>query len=156
MCTSDAGEGKVKLSTVGNTTAKFIGQVTGGQAHNHVLDRTVILLHGNVQVQLAAHHLGHVHCSYQGTLALASGDKADVLGTDAQHDVLGSGIAGFQLFLNLLRQLYLGAGAVDVIPVAILDQMGVEEVHLRHTDEAGHEHVQRVVEHLLGGAHLLG
>ena len=64
----------------------------------------------------AAHHLGHVHCSYQGTLALAGGDKADVLGTDAQHDVLGSGIAGFQLFLNLLRQLYLGAGAVDVIP----------------------------------------
>ena len=51
--------------------------------------------------------------------------------------------------------------AVDVseqfhkVAVVLPDQLGIENIHLRRADEACHKEVGRVVEHLLGRAHLL-
>ena len=100
-----------------------------------------------MQVDLAAHHLGHIHGAgdHIGALVL----QQDVLGTDAGRHIHGAHIGGGQLFGNFVRygddRLTHGYGVTLAGP----GQFGIKEVHLRHSDEAGHENVGGMVEHLL-------
>ena len=80
---------------------------------------------------------------------------ADVVGTDAQGDVLRGGVLLLEDVLLVGGQLHAGAGHGDIVAVSILLQLRVEEVHLRGADEAGDEEVGGMVEHLLRRADLL-
>ena len=125
------------------------GQVGGGDAQHHVAAHGV-----DVQVHLAAHHLGHVHLAGHG-IGARGGGKGDVLGTDAHsHLALAHALPGQQL-LGLVSQHHGGLAHLELVLAVLLLQLAVEEVHLGRADEAGHEQVGGLVEHLLGGADLL-
>ena len=63
---------------------------------------------GHMQVHLAAHHLGHVHLARQRMCA-GAGLKRDVLGTDADDDLLPFRLGGSELLLDLVGQRHDGA-----------------------------------------------
>src|SRR5699024_2768745 len=72
-------EGEVDVGAVGDAAAVLGGQLHGGDAQHHVPAHGV-----DMEVHLAAHHLGHVHLAGDG-VASGGGGKGDVLGADAHH-----------------------------------------------------------------------
>ena len=141
-------EGKVHLGAVRDAAAVLGGQVGGGNPQYHVL-----FPGRHVQMDLAAHHLGHIHLAGDG---VASGIlcKGNVLGTHAQGHVHGRDPSGSQSLAGLLRQRHHRAGHRRLIGVARLLQLGVEEIHLGGTDKARHKNVGRMVKDLLRRADL--
>ena len=92
-------EGEAHLGAVGHTGAELGGQLGGLDTHNHVL-LLLALAHGGVEVELAAHQLGHLNGALDGVAAL--GLDGDVLGTHA-HDHVGIALAlGGQLLSHLV------------------------------------------------------
>ena len=71
-----------------------------------------------MQVDLAAHHLAHVHAAGQAVGACL-GNEGDMLGTDTKGHSLGGDVLGFQLGLDFRRQLHNGVHDLDAI-LAIL------------------------------------
>ena len=100
-----------------------------------------------------AHHLGDVDGAGH-ELGRVVGE-GDVLRTDAERDVLrGDALCGEALLLCLAGDERCVAD-LDLVGVAVLGELRVEEVHLRDADEACDEEVRWVVEQLLRGADLL-
>ena len=101
-----------------------------------------------------AHHLGHVHPTGDG-VGRAGVAQGDMLRADAQGDGTRGGRRGAELLVQRGRDGDLRARDRHGIAVLSGFQPGVEEIHLGHADEAGHEQVGGVIEHLLRGADLL-
>ena len=78
-----------------------------------------------------------------------------MVGTDAQHDVLLRHVLGAEPRLLVVGQLHGDAVQRHGVAAILLDETGVEEIHLGRADEACHEQVGGVVEHLLRRADLL-
>ena len=123
------------------------GEIQGGHDDHHVPPSGV-----GVEMDLAAHHLADVHLGGQGALAAAQGDVA---GPHAQGDGLRADVLRRQGLLLGLGQGDLDAAHGDAVGPAFLEELRVEEVHLRHADEPGDEQVRGMVEDLLRGADLL-
>ena len=121
------------------------GHVHGGDHQNHVTAHS-----GDMQVHGGAHHFGHVDLGVDAVLG-----KLNVLRTDAQDDILLSNIVGGELGLLLGGQLHGQAVQLNSVLAVLLNQLGVEQVHLGSADEASDEQVVRMVEHFLGSADLL-
>ena len=105
-----------------------------------------------MDVDGAAHHLGDIHRREDGVFRLG---KGNMLRTHPQGDLLALDLPGQKAGRFLRGELDLRAPQFHGVAVPGASQPGVEEVHLRHADEPGHEDVRRVVEHLLGRPHLL-
>ena len=78
-----------------------------------------------------------------------------MLRTDAQGNILRLHIVGGETLLLVLAQLHLHIGQLDEVLAVLLQQLGIEEVHLGGADKAGDKQVPGIVEHFLGGADLL-
>ena len=144
-----AAEGEVDLIAIGEATLVLAGQFRGGYAQHHIMAAGI-----DVQVDLAAHHLADVHAAGQ-TVGTGLRCERNVLGADTQGHGLGGDVPGLQLGLDLRRELHDGVHHLDGIRSAVCHQLALEEVHLGHSDKAGHKHVSGMVEHLLGRADLL-
>ena len=106
---------------------------------------------GEVQMHARAHHFRHVH---------ARGDAAglcehDVLRADAERHGAGLHVVAEERGLLILGEVDLLAADLDGVLVAVALELGVEEVHLRRSDESGNEEVGGLIEHFLRRADLL-
>ena len=113
-------------------------------------DNDVLALGRQVQVHARAHHFADVNLGLDAILA-----DVGVLGTDTEGDRLALHVVLQQARFLVGGELDLIAAELDEELVALAGQLGVEEVHLRHADEAGDEQVGGMVENLLRGADLL-
>ena len=143
------GEGEANLSAVGDTGALLDRQFGGGNTQNDVLT-----IGAHVQVDLGTHHLRHIDSGADGVSA-ALGSEVDVLGTNADDNVLAFNAVGGQSSLGLGGESHLGTVDRDAVTVSALNQLAVEEVHLGRTDEAGDEQVGGMIKDLLRSADLL-
>ena len=119
--------------------------IDGGHDDDHI---PALGIH--VEMDRRAHHLGHIHRGFDARVA-----DVRMLGTHAE----GNGLALHVIF-EKPRFLFggqFGPEAADLHEVfaAFADEFRVEEIHDRHTDEAGDEQVRRMVEHLLRRTDLL-
>ena len=111
-----------------------------------------------VEVGLGAHELGNFDLRLD-EVAVSIVHEAvfvmDVLRTDA-HDNFLADVGLVNQLANLRIRNLDGVGA-ELSPnlVALLDELGVEEVHLRGTDEGADEQVGRIVVQVLRGVDLL-
>ena len=144
-----AVEREIQLIAKFEPEAVLQGQVDGRDAEHAILANGV-----DVDIQLAAHHLGHVHLRGDRTL-VACVREHDVLGADAEDDLLGLLVLRLERFLHLFRHIDDCAVHADNVSATLDRELRIEEVHLRGADESGDEEVCRVVEHLLRGTDLL-
>ena len=101
----------------------------------------------------AAHHFADVHRAADHRVRVAG--EQQVLGAHAEGDRAGLYAVLLELCLLLIREENLCPVEDDGIPSVLLYELGVIEVHLRHSDEAGNEQVRRVVKDFLRRADLL-
>ena len=106
-----------------------------------------------MQVHRGAHHLGHVDRALEAR-AIRDAER-EVLRTDAERDGLGLHVVGSEMGCLVLRHLDCDVAELDGVVSTGADEVGIEEVHLRHADEACDEEVGRRLEDLLRGADLL-
>ena len=85
--------------------------------------------------------ISSVTSTVQGMPRSAVGGQGDMVGTDTKGDVLGRHVLGLQSGLLALGQIHADTVDVHMVALVILHQAGVEEVHLRRTDETGYEQV---------------
>jgi len=123
-----------------------VGSVAVALLH-HVDDSDDILAEAcHVQVHRGAHHLGHIDRALEAR-AIRDAER-EVLRTDAERDGLGLHVVGSEVGSLVLRHLDRDIAELDGVVSAGADEVGVEEVHLRHADEACDEEVRWVVEQL--------
>ena len=113
-------------------------------------DDNIFALDVDMQMYGGTHQLGHVHAALD-----TIGAKHDMVGTHAQRDVLFGHIVGIQTCLLVLGQHHGLTAADNGVLVVLLDEFGVEQVHLGHTDETGDKQVGGVIKYLLRSANLL-
>ena len=103
-----------------------------------------------------AHELGHLDGALERTL-LALVGKQNLLGTHAGRNLLHVAAVPVEgkLSAGLGGERHVHILGLDGKAVARAHQLGIEEVHLRHADEAGDEDVRGMVEDLLRGGDLL-
>ena len=113
-----------------------------------------------VQISLSAHQFGNFHLA--GDVSAANlldelGLVVNVLGTDAEHNILAHVIGQVgNSAVGLLLGHSDGAGAEgEGVIVAVLAQLGIDEVHLGRAHEAGHELVDGVIVQVLRSIDLL-
>ena len=111
---------------------------------------------GHVDMLGRAHELGHLDGALKRTL-LALFGKQNLLGTYAGRDLLHVAAVPIkgELSAGLGGQRDIHVVGLDGKAVARAHQLGIEEVHLRHADEAGDEDVRGMVEDLLRRGDLL-
>jgi len=133
--------------------------VAGRAARIDTGDDVAILTSGlQVQIGLRAHELGNLNLSLN-EVAVGDGQEAlfivDVLRTDAHDNFLAD--VGLVNQLANLRIRNLDGVIAELGPdtVGLLDELGVEEVHLRAADEGADEQVARIVVQVLRGIDLL-
>ena len=139
---------KDQVQLVAGGEAPSPAQVQGRHDDHHVPASGA-----GVEMDLAAHHLGHVHRGGKGVLRAVR--ENHVAGTDAQGDILSGRILRRQVFLLLWGQFHLTLSGGDKVRSALLGKFGIKKVHLRCADESGHEEVGGMIENLLRRAHLL-
>ena len=144
-----AAKGDMDLGAVAERGLLLGAQIDSGQDDDGILAGDI-----DVHVDGAAHELGDIHGGLNAAL-LSVGAENDVVRTDAEDDILGSGVLGLQSGLLILGQVDAGAVNGDEILLAVLVQTGIEEVHLGGADEAGHEQVGGAVKYLLRCTDLL-
>ena len=112
-----------------------------------------------VEKRLGPHELRHLHGGAKAGKSLREGvDLALVkaFGADSGHDLPAHVAPLLQLSFPLLGDPQDAAvREPDLKDPILLDDRPGEEVHLRASDEAGHEHVDRPVVQRLGGVYLL-
>ena len=117
---------------------------TGGGAGRNTCDQIGLLTYLEVEVDLGAHKLGNINISIGDAVGMCGelhGRVVNALGTETDDDffadvVLEVGVV--RLFGGQLEGLVL---KVEVHIGALLDELTVDEVHLRSADEAGNEEV---------------
>ena len=110
--------------------------------------------HVHEQEGLGAHQLGDFHFRLHlavGELFEQTGFVVDVLRTDAHDELFIHILFQHALDIFILRQrnlILLAAGGLGILGAelheelaVLLDQLGLDEVHLRAADKAGDEHV---------------
>ena len=105
----------------------------------------------DMQMHLAAHHLRDVHRAGD---ALGLGQRG-VDRAQTQDDLAALHALRGQPLRLLRREGHRDAAERDRVAVAGLRELGVEEVHLRHADEARDKQVRRMIEDILRRADLL-